>query len=171
MKGELASWLWPVGALEQQPTEIAHPYALEISGAWRAAASAWQSLGCPYEHASLLALYGAELELREALAIFEGLGATPAAQSLRKRMREDGNRAVPRGLRTSTRSNPLGLTRREAEILALVSQGLRNSAIAKRLFLSTRTVDRHVSTILSKLGVDSRGEAVAIATKSPSFDT
>src|SRR5882757_9400399 len=59
----------------------------------------------------------------------------------------------------------LGLTRREAEILTLVSRGMRNSAIAKRLFLSTRTVDRHVSAILSKLGVQSRGEAVALANK------
>jgi DNA-binding NarL/FixJ family response regulator len=41
---------------------------------------------------------------------------------------------------------------------------MRNSAIAKRLFVSTRTVDRHVSAILSKLGVQSRGEAVAMAT-------
>jgi DNA-binding NarL/FixJ family response regulator len=44
---------------------------------------------------------------------------------------------------------------------------MRNSAIAKRLFVSTRTVDRHVSAILSKLGVQSRGEAVAMASKGP----
>ena len=82
-------------------------------------------------------------------------------------MRTEGVRAVPRGLRISTRSNRLGLTRREAEIMTLVSQGLRNSAIAKRLFVSTRTVDRHVSAILSKLGVQARGEAVAMANKGP----
>ena len=167
MKGELASWLWRVGALEEQPTEIADPYAQEISGDWRAAASAWKRLGCPYEHACLLAWYGVETEQREALEILERLGAAPAALALRKRMRSEGVRAVPRGLRTSTRSNRLGLTRREAEILTLVSQGMRNSTIAKRLFLSTRTVDRHVSAILSKLGVQSRGEAVAMAGKAP----
>ncbi len=49
MKGELASWLWRVGALEKQPTEIADPYAQEIAGDWREAASAWKDLGCPYE--------------------------------------------------------------------------------------------------------------------------
>jgi DNA-binding CsgD family transcriptional regulator len=165
MKGELASWLWRIGALEKQPEEIADPYAQEISGDWRAAALAWKSLGCPYEYACLLAWHGAETEQREALEILERLGAAPAAQVLRKRMRAEGVRAVPRGLRVSTRSNRLGLTRREAEILTLLSQGMRNSAIAKRLFVSTRTVDRHVSTILSKLGVQSRGEAVAMAGK------
>jgi DNA-binding CsgD family transcriptional regulator/tetratricopeptide (TPR) repeat protein len=167
MKGELASWLWRVGALEKQPTEIADPYSQEISGDWRAAALAWKDLGCPYEYACLLAWHGTETEQREALEILERLGAAPAALALRKRMRAEGVRAVPRGLRVSTRSNRLGLTRREAEILALVSRGMRNSAIAKRLFLSTRTVDRHVSAILSKLGVQSRGEAVAMASKGP----
>ena len=167
MKGELASWLWRVGALEKKPDEIADPYAQEIAGDWRAAASVWKSLGCPYEYACLLAWHGIETEQREALEILERLGAAPAALALRKRMRAEGVRAVPRGLRVSTRSNRLGLTRREAEILTLVSQGMRNSTIAKRLFLSTRTVDRHVSAILSKLGVQSRGEAVAMASKTP----
>ena len=167
MKGELASWLWRVGALEGQPAEIADPYAQELCGDWRAAALAWKGLGCPYEYACLLAWHGMETEQRAALEILERLGAAPAALALRKRMRAEGVRAVPRGLRVSTRSNRLGLTRREAEILTLVSQGLRNSAIAKRLFVSTRTVDRHVSAILSKLGVQSRGEAVAMAGKGP----
>jgi DNA-binding CsgD family transcriptional regulator len=167
MKGELASWLWRVDALKDQPADIASPYAQEICGDWRAAALAWKSLGCPYEYACLLAWHGIEAEQREALEILERLGASPAALALRKRMRAEGVRAVPRGLRVSTRSNRLGLTRREAEILTLVSQGMRNSAIAKRLFVSTRTVDRHVSAILSKLGVQSRGEAAAMASKGP----
>jgi DNA-binding CsgD family transcriptional regulator/tetratricopeptide (TPR) repeat protein len=167
MKGELASWLWRVDALKDHPADIADPYAQEISGDWRAAALAWKSLGCPYEYACLLAWRGIETEQREALEILETLGASPAALALRKRMRAGGVRAVPRGSRVSTRSNRLGLTRREAEILTLVSQGMRNSAIAKRLFVSTRTVDRHVSAILSKLGVQSRGEAAAMAGKGP----
>jgi DNA-binding CsgD family transcriptional regulator len=163
MKSELAAWLWRVDALEQLPTDIPEPYALEISRDWRGAARAWKELGCPYEQALVLGWYGTEPEQRDALAILDQLGAAPAAQALRRQMRARGVRAVPRGSRTSTRRNPLGLTRREAEILALLSEGLRNAAIAKRLFVSTKTVDHHVSAILTKLGVPSRAEAVAMA--------
>ena len=77
-------------------------------------------------------------------------------------MRLRGARGVPRGSRNSTRSNPHGLTLREAEILSLLSEGLQNSAIAKRLFLSTKTVDHHVSAILKKLRVPSRAKAIAL---------
>jgi DNA-binding CsgD family transcriptional regulator len=162
MKGELAAWLWRAGALAEHPRDVAEPYALEISGDWQGAARAWQDLGCPYEHASMLAWYGTEHEQREALAIFERLEASPAALALRMQMRAQGIRSVPRGKRTSTQRHPHGLTRREAEILALLSKGLRNAAIAKRLFISTKTVDHHVSAILTKLGVLSRAEAIAI---------
>ena len=163
MKGELAAWLWRVDALEQCPIDIPEPYALEISRDWQGAARDWKELGCPYERALVLGWYGTELEQREALAILDQLGAAPAAQALRRQMRARGVLAVPRGSRTSTRHNPLGLTRREAEILTLLSEGLRNAAIARRLFVSTKTVDHHVSAILSKLGVPSRAEAVAMA--------
>jgi len=163
MKGELAAWLWRIGALDQPPTDIAEPYALEISGDWRGAARSWEALGCPYEHASMLAWYGTEAEQRVALAILEQLGATPAAQLLRLKMRAEGVRGIPRGSRESTRRNSFGLTKRETEILALLSEGLRNSVIARRLFVSTKTVDHHVSSILTKLGVPSRAEAVAVA--------
>jgi DNA-binding CsgD family transcriptional regulator len=163
MKGELAAWLWRVGALEQIPADIAEQYALEIGGDWRGAALAWKKSGCPYEEACTLAWYGAETEQRQALAMLEHLGAMPAAQALRRKMRISGVRGIPRGSRSSTRENPLGLTQREAEILGLLSQGLRNARIAKQLFVSTKTVDHHVSAILSKLGVPSRAEAVAMA--------
>jgi len=163
MKGELAAWLWRVNALPQQPMDIAEPYAMEISGDWRRAADAWQALGCPYEYASMLAWYGGDIEQREALTLLEQLGAAPAVQVLRKKMRERGIRNVPRGARSSTRCHPLGLTRREAEILTLLSDGLRNSMIASRLFVSTKTVDHHVSAILTKLGVQTRAQAIAMA--------
>jgi DNA-binding CsgD family transcriptional regulator/tetratricopeptide (TPR) repeat protein len=162
MKGELAVWLWRAGALKQQPTEIAEPYAQEILGNWRGAAQAWKALGCPYEHASVLAWYGAECEQLEALTVLEQLGATRAALDLRKQMRARGVRCIPRGARVSTRRHPHGLTQREAQTLALMSDGLRNSIIAKQLFVSTKTVDHHVSAILAKLEVASRAEAVAL---------
>ncbi len=162
MKGELAAWLWRVNALDGAPSGVAEPYAMEISGDWRAAANAWAGFGCPYERAIVLGWYGGEFEQREALAIFEQLGAVPAAEGLRRRMRAGGLRGVPRGARTSTTSNPHGLTQREAQVLVLMSDGLRNAAIAKRLYVSTRTVDHHVSAILSKLGAQSRAEAIAV---------
>ena len=165
MNGELALWLWRMNALDDKPPAMAEPYALEISGDWQGAAEKWKTLGCPYEHATVLAWHGGEAEQRTALAIYEQLGASPAAQILRQQMRAKGVRRVPRGSRKSTRSNALGLTRREAQILELLSEGLRNSAIAKRLFVSTKTVDHHVSAILAKLGVPSRAEAVAMARK------
>jgi DNA-binding CsgD family transcriptional regulator len=167
MKGELAAWLWRVGSLGQQPTDIAEPYSLEIAGKWRDAAAAWEKFGCPYEQACMLAWYGGEIEQRQALKILEQLGAAPAAQALRRKMREHGVRGIPRGARTSTRANALGLTARESEILALLSQGLRNAVIAKRLLLSTKTIENHVSSILAKLGVPSRAQAIAIARQQP----
>jgi DNA-binding CsgD family transcriptional regulator len=162
-KGELAAWLWRVQALDCLPNDIAKPYALELAGNWRGAAELWMQYGCPYDHACMLAWYGDEEDKREALLIFERLGASPAAQLLRKQLRAQGVRGVPRGARPSTRANEYGLTRRESQILELLAQGLRNAVIAKRLFLSTKTVDHHVSAILSKLGVPSRAEAVAMA--------
>jgi DNA-binding CsgD family transcriptional regulator/tetratricopeptide (TPR) repeat protein len=162
MNGELAAWLWRVDALVDPPPHIAKPYALEISGDWGGAAQLWKELGCPYEYASLLAWHGSDPEQREALTILEQLGASPAAKALRQRMHASGIRGLPRGTRKSTRSHPHGLTRREAETLALMSQGLRNAAIARRLFVSTKTIDHHVSAILAKLGVPSRAAAIAL---------
>jgi DNA-binding CsgD family transcriptional regulator/tetratricopeptide (TPR) repeat protein len=163
MNGELAAWLWRVGALKEVPMDIAEPYATEISGDWHGAAGAWHALGCPYEHACLLAWHGTETDQRRALTILEQLGAAPAARALRRQMRMRGVRRISRGSRSSTRGHPLGLTQREAEILGLLADGLRSSSIAKRLFVSPKTVEHHVSAILAKLGVSSRAEAVALA--------
>jgi DNA-binding NarL/FixJ family response regulator len=123
----------------------------------------WQALGCRYECATLLGWYGSEAEQRQALALLHELGAAPAESALRQRLRAQGVRKLPRGARASTRGNRFGLTRREAGVLELVSQGLSNAVIARRLFLARKTVDHHVSTILAKLGVKSRAEAVAVA--------
>ena len=72
-------------------------------------------------------------------------------------------RSIPRGPRPRTRQNPAGLTPRELEVLDLLCGGLRNAEIAQRLVVSEKTVDHHVSAILRKLGVHTRGEASAKA--------
>ncbi|HET7763203.1 MAG TPA: LuxR C-terminal-related transcriptional regulator, partial [Phycicoccus sp.] len=58
------------------------------------------------------------------------------------------------------------LTAREAEVLALLARGRSNGEIGRALFISTKTASVHVSNILAKLGVGSRGEAVAVARES-----
>jgi DNA-binding NarL/FixJ family response regulator len=66
---------------------------------------------------------------------------------------------VPRRASPTTRANPFALTRRELDVLALVAEGRTNAEIANDLFISTKTVDHHVSNILSKLRVSTRREA------------
>lgn len=63
--------------------------------------------------------------------------------------------------RQGTKENPAGLTARQAEVYELVGGGLWNGEIAQRLFISQKTVEHHVSAILSKLGVTSRSAAIA----------
>jgi DNA-binding CsgD family transcriptional regulator len=57
------------------------------------------------------------------------------------------------------------LSEREQEVLRLVADGLTSKAIARQLFLSPRTVDHHVTSIFNKLAVDTRAQAVAVATR------
>jgi DNA-binding CsgD family transcriptional regulator len=60
-------------------------------------------------------------------------------------------------------SAPLGLTRREREVLTLVAEGLTNAQIAERLFLSPKTVSSHLVSVFGKLGVTSRASATRFA--------
>jgi DNA-binding NarL/FixJ family response regulator len=97
-------------------------------------------------------------DVRSAVETFDRLGAVAAREFAGQRLRQLGA-VVPRGPRRSTRSDPAGLTTREVEVLAMVERGLTDAEIAKVLFISTRTVNHHVSSILTKLGVTSRIEA------------
>ncbi len=165
IQGELAFWLWRHGRLTAAPPTAARPFALQIAGDWQAAARAWEELGCPYEQAMALADAEAEGPLRAALALCEGLGAAPLAAILRRKLRASGIRRIPRGAREGTRRNPCGMTARQLKVLALLAEGHRNAEIARRLFLSEKTVGHHVSAVLAKLEVRSRTEAAAAAAK------
>jgi predicted ATPase/DNA-binding CsgD family transcriptional regulator len=165
MQGELAFWLWRAGRLKETSVQIAQPWALQIAGDWQGAAAAWEAIKCPYERALALAECKSESAVRTALQIFEGLGAAPMAGITRRKLRERGVRNVPRGSHERTKQNPHQLTRRQLQVLALLAEGRRNAEIAGRLFLSEKTIDHHVSAVLEKLQVRSRGEAAAVANR------
>jgi DNA-binding CsgD family transcriptional regulator len=76
-----------------------------------------------------------------------------------------GVRSIPAGPRTATRAHPLGLTRREHEVLDLIVAGHANAEIAEQLFISAKTADHHVPAVLAKLGVPSRNAAAAAAVR------
>jgi ATP/maltotriose-dependent transcriptional regulator MalT len=163
---ELAAWRRRAGIVDQlSDNETAGPYALEVAADWSAAATSWRNLGCEYEAAIALAHSDDEDDLRRSLDELQALGAHPAAAIVTRRLRKRGTRDLPRGPRPKTRANPAGLTTREVEVLALLANGLRNAEIAERLVVSTKTIDHHVSAILRKLNVRTRGEAASTASR------
>jgi DNA-binding CsgD family transcriptional regulator len=166
---ELAYWQRQAAALDRWPGWIAEPYGLQLEGEPRAASAAWHAHGCPYEAARALAESEEPGDALDALAELQRLGAGPGAAAVRHRLKTLGV-AAPRGPRPATRANPHGLTPRELEVLHELADGRRNTEIAAELVLSRRTVDHHVSAILRKLGVDSRGAAVRAARESGLLD-
>ena len=128
----------------------------------RRACAAWRDLEAPYEAARVRVLIGlasrelgdrdtATMELDTARAVFTQLGAAPDLARVDALSTAAGLRA------------PMGLTRREVEVLALVATGKTNREIAAALVISEHTVARHVQNILAKLGVSSRTAASAFA--------
>ena len=128
----------------------------------RTAGSAWRKLDAQYETARCQVLIGlacralgdletSGLELEGARKVFEQLGANPDIERLDALIRRPPGQA------------PGGLTAREVEVLRLVASGKTNRAIARELGLSEKTVARHVSNSLTKIGVPSRAAATAYA--------
>jgi DNA-binding NarL/FixJ family response regulator len=129
----------------------------------RAAFATWQRVGAPYIAARIRVVIaaalealgdqdGAELERDAARTVFEELGAGPDLARLAAPSADQ----APSELR-------FGLTARELEVLRLIASGRTNAAIARELFLSVKTVDRHVSNIFDKLDVPTRAAATAFA--------
>jgi DNA-binding CsgD family transcriptional regulator len=143
---------------------------------WAAAAAAWERLGQPYRaayagfhQAEALLTTGdrdsAAAVLGRAADLTDRLGARPLDAELKAlarcaRLNLDPP-ATAAGVPTSVEQ--LGLTPREAEVLALVAAGRSNRQIGQTLFISPKTVSVHISNILAKLGVSGRVEAAAMA--------
>jgi DNA-binding CsgD family transcriptional regulator len=163
--GMVAVWLRRTGSARPVRGELAEPYRQQIDGDWEQSASLWTQLGCRYEAALARLGSGQEAALRDALGIFTDLGAMAAAGVTRQAMRERGVRSIPAGPHAATRAHPLGLTRREHEVLDLIVDGRTNAEIAGQLFISAKTVDHHVSAVLAKLGAPSRGAAASKAVR------
>jgi DNA-binding NarL/FixJ family response regulator len=127
----------------------------------RGAHRAWRDLDAPHQGARVRSLIGiacrelgdgasAELEFEAARSALEELGARPDLERL---------------ARLAGSPSPGGLSPRESEVLTLVAEGKTNRAIASELFISEKTVARHVSNIFTKLRLSSRAEATAYAYK------
>lgn len=160
--GELAMWLWLARVRGHIPDRAPEPVSWLANGGWEKAAEFWASKGVPYLRAVVLAQGEVNAKL-EALGILDGLGARPMAARVRSELRDLGIKGVPRGPMRKRRASPLGLTPRQTDVLQLLAEGLTNAQIADRIFVSTRTVDHHVSAILTQLKAQSRVEAVDIA--------
>ena len=99
-------------------------------------------------------------EARAALTSFEDLGAARDADATAALLRDLGVRAGPR------RARAIGtLTHREREVLTLLGEGLSNPEISDRLFITRKTVEHHVASVLGKLALSGRSEAAAFAAR------
>jgi DNA-binding CsgD family transcriptional regulator/tetratricopeptide (TPR) repeat protein len=134
----------------------------------RSAQDVWQRIGAPYIGARIRLLVarafyalgdreGTALELEAARKVFVQLGAAPDVAAT--------NALIAEPVDTAARPDTHGLSAREVEVLRLVASGKTNKAIAGELFLSEKTVDRHVSNIFVKIDVPSRAAATAWAFK------
>ena len=142
--------------------ELAEGNAQSALDSLRRAWAVWQQVEAPYLAARARVLAGlacralgddegCRLELEAARAVFEQLGAAPDLARVDLQMRG------------APSAHTHGLTSRELQVLRLVAAGKTNKAIANALFLSEKTIDRHVSKIFNKLNVASRSAATAYA--------
>jgi DNA-binding NarL/FixJ family response regulator len=99
-------------------------------------------------------------EAQRALSAFEAVDASREADEASSLLRALGARPTRHGVRSSG-----VLTKREHEVLALLGEGLSNPEIGRRLFITRKTVEHHVASVLAKIGLSGRGEAAAYAVR------
>jgi DNA-binding CsgD family transcriptional regulator len=162
--GELSWWLTRAGSPPAGPTPLSEPFRSMLDGDWRAAADAWLRRGRVLWAAFALSCSPSPADARQALALADDVGAVAARKAMVRERRAAGLGVPPRP-RSTTRANPLQLTDRELEVLGLLTEGLTNRQIARRLYLSDRKVAHHVSAVLHKLGQPTRSAAVATAAR------
>lgn len=140
-------------------------------GDWAGIAERWQELGLPYRAAYAL-MRAAEDGLRRrrrATARDHLVGCRELARVMDARHLEERAEQMARRARIALTDDatspgvPHGLTPRELEVLELIAQGLTDREVAERLFISHRTVERHVSHLLAKLDASRRAELVTLA--------
>jgi DNA-binding NarL/FixJ family response regulator len=155
----LAVWLRRLGE-DVAVDGVAEPYRLVLDGAYAAAADEFHRRSMPYDAALALVDSGDTGQVARGLDILDRLGADAVAAKARRDLRARGHTAIPTRRRAATLANPAGLTARQVDVLRLLDDGLTNAELADRLFLSIKTVDHHVSAILTKLDVGKRRDAV-----------
>ena len=158
---------WPRTCRVHGP--VAEAYRLIVPGDFDAAAAAWERLGRPHNQAKALlraAIVAARAGDREgAAARLAWPRRSPPRCGAAPLVGEIGSRCPAASAPAQQRQGPVAelLTPRELEVLRLVAEGRTNRDIAAELFISAKTVSVHVSNILAKLGVATRGEAAAAA--------
>jgi DNA-binding NarL/FixJ family response regulator len=156
-------WSQLAGA-SRQKMDVSEPYALFLAGEHDAAANVFEAQGAAY-------LAGWVRVAQEAVdradGIFAACGAIGARQSLRKRFDMPAFTAQTRGLYRAAKAHPYELTGKEQAVLVMLADGKSNALIADELSRSRRTVENHVSSILSKLSCKNRLEVVLRAQSEP----
>jgi DNA-binding CsgD family transcriptional regulator len=164
--GHLAFWLRLLDddvTRRFDPDRAPAPVAAALRGDWSGAADHWKARGCVVESALCRARTLDREDARSAIDDLLGIGARSTASAVRRDLAAAGMRSVPRGARSTSHSNPVGLTTRQLEILERIAAGDTNAEIARRLVISPKTVGHHVSAVLAKLGVATRRQAAATA--------